>query len=124
MLMLTAFTASAQDAIFDKHPVKNIPFGKKLPPPDLANHPDNFLPEMISPGKSALKPAMRTYNSNTIKKDPAYFKQLLLDRRKLLPDWRKTQTPAFQNATSNPRREIDNDSDPDFHLLKDINALA
>ncbi len=86
MLMLTAFAAFTQDAAFDKHPVKNIPFGKKLPPPDLTIHPDKFLPEMISPGKSALRQDMRMHNANTIKKDPAYFKQLLLDRRKLLPE--------------------------------------
>ncbi|HXL54824.1 MAG TPA: hypothetical protein VN958_01120, partial [Chitinophagaceae bacterium] len=55
VLMLTALTGIAQNTTDRKSSVKdNIPFGKKLPPPDLTEYPDRSL--LLTPQVSINTP--------------------------------------------------------------------
>src|SRR6478752_5023153 len=83
MLMLTALTVIAQDAE-NLHPASKqiIPFGKKLPAPDLSTSPGRYQPGI--PGQAlnpALQSRMNAFKVNDIKKDPNRFMQQILQSR-------------------------------------------
>jgi len=119
VLMLIALAVTAQNATNKQHSVKDIiPFGKKLPVPDLSKYPGRPLPGITRPGtNTALMQGINSLNANMIKKDPDYYRQQLLKSR-------ATSVESFQR-NSTLAAEEGNRSCPtsDFHLTKDINAL-
>ncbi|MEP7229746.1 MAG: ELWxxDGT repeat protein [Ginsengibacter sp.] len=118
MLMLTAATSFAQDATNKRLSTKDdIPFGKKLPAPELTTPADISYSPMITVTKAVLSPDVSIRNANAVRKGPDDFRQLLQERR-------KKQTPLFQNATPNKGKENEINTNSNFHLLKDIDALA
>src|SRR6185436_1076580 len=82
LIMLTALTVVAQDGTDKKPSSENIPFGKKLPPPDLMNIQENSSRQM--PPNKVLTQAMKSNDKNAIKKALNDYRQQLVDRRKAL----------------------------------------
>ena len=119
--MLTVLTANAQEAI-EKRPLAkdNIPFGQKLPPPDITKLPGTSLPQMtytsINP---VLKPDKNNHDINAIKKNLEFHRQQLMDRIK-----EKTSNFPTNVTTNNAGRSNTSCPNSGFHLTKDINALA
>jgi ELWxxDGT repeat protein len=118
MLMLTALTSIAQNVTDKPNSVRdNIPFGKKLLPPNLINSPENSSQQMMQPGfNKLLMQAIKSHDKNAIKKT-------LDDYRQQLKNQSNTQALPIQgnNANANSSHASTNS---DFHLTKDINALA
>ncbi|MEP7377364.1 MAG: ELWxxDGT repeat protein [Chitinophagaceae bacterium] len=121
LLMLTVLTANAQDAIEKKHAAKDIiPFGQKLPPPDITRLSGTSLPQMTDPGINAvLKPDKNNRDINTIKKNLRYHRLQLQDKI-------KEQASNFPANVTPNNAGRSNTSCPGsgFRLTKDINALA
>ena len=119
MLLLTSLIAVAQNAASKKYSIQNIPFGKKLPPPDLITYPDKYSSQMFrqSPGATSLR-EIDIAQTKAAKANPEYFRQLLLDKRERLT--------SFPVETKSAVSKIENtdSTTPDFPLLKDINPLA
>ncbi|MCC6287934.1 MAG: T9SS type A sorting domain-containing protein [Chitinophagaceae bacterium] len=117
MMIVTAFAAIAQNAADKKFSVPDIPFGKKLLPPDFVNYPDKLLPQITPANKNtALIQTPGIHNTN--KKSPGYFRQLLQDRRKM------QTTDIDEQLTANARAKNTPPCNSNFHLIKDITALA
>ena len=86
LLMLTVLTVVAQDVTEKKISVPSIPFGKKLPLPDLTAYSEKFLPLTTQQGiNSSLMQNMPAPKLNAIHKSPDYYRQLFLERKKKLP---------------------------------------
>ncbi len=117
ILVLTGLAGNAQEAIFNPHTVKHIPFGKKLPPPEPVSARDEFLPELSLTAQSGGQRTLNMYNSNPQKKDAGYFRQLLLDKR-------KARAAFFQPETLVAKKGHEGNTNSHFNLLWDINALA
>jgi ELWxxDGT repeat protein len=121
VLTLTVHTGIAQDATYKKPSAKdNIPFGKKLPPPDISKFGDSSLPQMFYPNINAvLKPDKKSHDINAIRKK-------LEDHRPQLMDRIKEQTSNFPTnvIATNAGRKNTSCPNSGFHLTKDINALA
>src|SRR6478752_10624141 len=125
MLMLAALTAIAQDAR-QIHPASKqiIPFGQKLPAPDLTNTRSRLLQRMPVRGVSNrvgndFLQNIKSLNSKDFKKDPQALKQQLLEKRNSFISTmqkRNTATAAGLGSNSTP--------DLDFYLTKDINTLS
>ena len=79
--MFTMLTAVAQNATDKKQsPKDDIPFGKKLPPPDLMNDTDP-LQQMTQPNlNKLLMQAIKSHDKNAIKKTLDDYRQQLKDR--------------------------------------------
>jgi ELWxxDGT repeat protein len=117
-LLLTAYTCIAQDAMFKKPSQSMTPFGEKLPPPDMSKYQRRSFPGTVRAGTGNAFIRIKDLNANTIKKDPAAFKQLILQGRNI---------PASSpNVTARPAITTDDavTEQSDFHLTKDINALS
>ncbi len=123
MLLLTAHTGMAQDINDAKRSIKdNIPFGKKLPPPDLSVHQDNLVQQSNNSGQNiTLSQSNNITGRQTKKKDPEYFRQLFRNSRQI-------KSRFFQSESRNGIPEVNkknhNSSNCNIHLAKDINALA
>ena len=132
MLMLTALRGVAQNTEDVKRSIKDIiPFGKKLPPPDLTNHQDKFMPEMASPNigsvltrginhsdiHSVFTPGINHSDINEIKKNLDAYKQQLKEKI-------KEKISIFQGNSANTSQSPASSLNSNFHLTKDINALA
>jgi ELWxxDGT repeat protein len=121
MLMLTALTGIAQNTTYKQHSVKDIiPFGKQLPAPDLSKYPGKkSLPAVARPdANNASLQSINSLNANEIKKNPEYFRQQLLKSRALLSEsFHRSGAPAIDESNISSHNS-------DFHLTKDINALA
>jgi hypothetical protein len=118
MLMLTALTVVAQDATSKKPSPENIPFGKKLPPPDPAEYPGRSLPQMNHSNiNAALREGIKSHDINAIKKALDDYRQQLMEKR-------KEPTPDFPANVTNANRSHGSSHKSDFHLTKDINAIA
>jgi len=116
MLIIYFPTVIAQALPVKQHSVKDIiPFGKKLPLADPADFrgrafsmPDQYRKDML-PG---------LLNTNTARKDPAYYRQQiqnLRDAQTRIADRKGLYTPIEDNRGG---------SRSGFHLTRDINALA
>ena len=119
MLLLTTLRGLAQDISDIKPSVKdNISFGKKLPPPDLTNHPDKFMPQMTSAGiNTDLLPGIHKSDIKAMKKDlNAYKQQLMENRKEKILNFQRKSATAIQRPSSS--------LNSNFHLTKDINALS
>jgi trimeric autotransporter adhesin len=121
MLVFIALTAVAQRVTPQRHSVKDIiPFGKKLPPPDFTKSWGKPTPGFTNPGiNNALTKSRNLPDPNTIKKDPESYRQQLLNTRKL-------QRLSLSSNAAGPaaNAESERSGRPDFHLTRDINALA
>ena len=116
MLMFTALTAIAQNAADKKPSEENIPFGKKLLPPDLMNSPGSSSQQMMQPNlNKLLMQAIKTHDKNAIKKALDNYRQQLKDNNSQQALYiQRNNTTVHSNTSSNSN----------FHLTKDINALA
>ena len=83
LIIVTAIQSVAQNAINGKLSQKTaIPFGKKLPPPNLTILPGNSLPGEVRFDVHNLNmQRIKDFNANDIKKNPAQFKQQILQMR-------------------------------------------
>src|SRR5206468_404258 len=118
MLMLTALNVVAQDATEKKLSSENIPFGKELPHPDIAEYPGRSAPQMSRPNmNTALRQAVKSHDKNAIKKALDDYRQQLMDKR-------KEQTIDFPTNAADANLNHENSLNSNFHLLKAINALA
>jgi len=118
LLMLTALTVVAQDATDNKPSSENIPFGKKLPPPDLMRGHENSSRQIVPPNlNKLLMLAMKSNDKNGVKKALNDYKQQLMDKR-------EEQTIDFSTNVADANRNHENSPNSNFHLLKDVNALA
>ncbi len=119
ILMLTALKGLTQDINDIKPSVKDIiPFGKKLPPPDLTSHSDKFMPQMTSTGiNTKLLPGIHKPDINAMKKDLNAYKQHLMKER-------KEKISRYQLNSANAIQSPASSLNSNFHLTKDINALA
>jgi ELWxxDGT repeat protein len=118
MLLLTTCTCIAQDAMNKKPSQSIIRFGEKLPPPDLSKYQRISLPGTVRAGTGNAIIPIKDLNANTIKKDPAAFKQLILQRRNMPASSPNVNTiPAMTTDDAGTEQS-------DFHLTKDINALS
>ena len=118
MLILTALTVIAQDAADKPNSAKdNIPFGKKLPPPDLTEYSGSGMSQITNANINAtLTHGTNVHDAN--KNTPEYYRQLFLERKKM-------QAPLFEGSrTSDAKGGNKNSANSNFHLVKDINALA
>ena len=118
ILLLTTFTCIAQDATYKKPSQNIIPFGKKLPPPDLSKYQRKSFPGMVRPDANIALMRIKDFSANDIKKDPAAFKQMIMQRRNMHSSIAKFNTAPSINS------EITDAGQPDFQLTKDINALS
>ena len=117
MLMLTAFTVVAQNTVDKKPSVDNIPFGKKSPPPDIMNSSGNSSQQIMPVNlNKLLMQAIKTHDKNAIKKT-------LDDYRQQLKDQNNSQA-LYSKGNNINANSSDANSNSDFHLTKDINALA
>ncbi len=118
MLILIELTATAQNVVDKPNTQKdNIPFGKKLPPPDIMNSQTNSSQQIIQPGlNKLLMQAIKTHDKNAIKK-------VLDDYRQQLKENSNEQALHINGNNANSNSSHTN-SNSDFHLTKDINALA
>ncbi len=119
MLFALSINSKAQDGTDKKNSLKdNIPFGKKLPPSDLSEYAGKSLPQitnsMINPG---FKQALRHHDINTMKKTMGDLKQQLKEKRT-----QQIFNNRFGVINANQNRRGSHTGD--FHLTKDINALA
>ncbi len=114
-LMFTSLTVIAQNATDKKLPAENIPFGKKLPPPDIMVSPGSSSQQMMQPNfNKLLMQAIKTHDKNAIKKTLDDYRQQLKNQ---------SNPQALYNKGNNSVHSYAN-SNSDFHLTKDINALA
>src|SRR4051812_11149419 len=115
MLLLTALTVAAQDEAG-----ATIPFDKKLPPTDRKPIRDRFLPNKVKNNISRTQLlSIKSLNTKDIQNYPDRLKQLLQENRNNLMQMHRRTTATAGN--------LGNSSTPlnaDFHLTKDINALA
>ena len=119
MLMFTALAAVAQDATEKKYSEQNIPFGKKLPTPDLNDYADNSLMQNFNlAANGTFRHNANVLSDNKIHKTPEYFRQLFLERKKM------QATLCAQNKLPVMNIKNVNSSDINFHLTKDIDSLA
>lgn len=117
MLTLTTFAGIAQNIDPGKPGAKDIiPFGKKLPPPDIRNHVEKYLPQMISTNADVIQGA-NIFNPNAIKKNPQHFKKLM--EKKRLPRESLQEYIAPVTGESN-----EGENNLQVHLVKDIDSLA
>ena len=121
IIMFTALKTVAQNAMNVKSAEKTtIPFGKKLPPPSLTILPGNSLPGKVRSGMPNLSvQRIKDLNANDIKKDPARFKQQILQMRGShnAGILQKKSAAATDFTTAN-------EDNSNFHITRDINALA
>ena len=118
MLMHTALNLFAQNTDDAKPSVKdNIPFGKKMPAPDLNNHPDKFMPPITQPLTNALNPATHYSDINAMRSNLPLYRQQLMEKR-------RTKISDFQSNNANTAQRPISSLKSGFHLTKDINALA
>ncbi len=116
MLLLTTYTTVAQNVTGNPNSVKdNIPFGKKLPPPEFMNNAGNSSQQMMQPElNKLLMQAIKSHDKNAIKTTINDYRQQLKDRS----NQQALHIPE-NNAMANHAS-----SNSNFHLIKDINALA
>ncbi|HVX25883.1 MAG TPA: ELWxxDGT repeat protein [Parafilimonas sp.] len=118
-LSIFATTVKAQNAATGKFSVQNIPFGKKLPPPDLTVNQSAFMQKMPAENMLAsFMPQQRMSHQNAMGKSPEYYRQLFLERKKMLTSLSSQNTSAYANNA------INGNSDIMFNLTKDIDSLA
>ncbi|HYK47562.1 MAG TPA: ELWxxDGT repeat protein, partial [Parafilimonas sp.] len=117
LLMLTALTVVGQDATNNKPSSENIPFGKKLPPPDVLSSPENSSQQRMPPNlNTTLMQAIKSHDKNAIKKALNNYGQQLKNQR-----IEESLRIPENNANANSSQA---NSNSNFHLTKDINALA
>jgi ELWxxDGT repeat protein len=120
MLLLAACTVIAQDGKYKIPPSNDVLPGMQhsLPLNPTANR-EKFLQRMAKRnGDTASLAGKDSIDINEVKKNPALFKELVLDHKKDLTPFTKPYAVAggqLGNAGS---------ISPGFHLTKDINALA
>ena len=119
MLLALSINSNAQEGSDKRPSVKNnIPFGKKLPPPDLTEDAERSLPQTTNSNiYKSLMQGKNHHDINAIKKAMTDYRQQLLEKR-------KERTPDFQIKFANADKRHGHGNNCDFHLTKDINALA
>ncbi len=119
MLLLTVLTGLGQDVDDIKPSAKDIiPFGKKLPPPDLIKNQGKSLTQISSADiNTDLAPAMHKPDINAIKKNLGAYKQQIIEQR-------KASIQNYQRNSPNTIQIPASSVNSNFHLTKDINALA
>ncbi len=126
MLLLTAPSAIAQDAATKPYSAKSdIPFGKKLPPPDVSNERGESLAPIMSPNiNNVLKLNSNHQRINSINKNINEYRQQFFQN--INEKSRNEQTfHASENAiAARSNRSNSCTTVSGFHLTKDINALA
>ncbi|HYK43967.1 MAG TPA: ELWxxDGT repeat protein, partial [Parafilimonas sp.] len=115
MIMYTALAGLAQNGAYKEPPAKDIfQFGQRRSLPDLSKYPGISLQGT----NTAFMKGINSFNANEIKKHPEEFKQQLQKGRAI-------GSQSFQrnhmHAANGPEG---NNSHSDFHLTKDLNALA
>src|SRR6478609_3052181 len=81
MLLFTALTVVAQNAVDKKPAESNIPFSKKLPLPDIMNSSGNSSQEVMKADlNKLLMHAIKTHDKNAIKKALDDYRQQLKDK--------------------------------------------
>ncbi len=116
MLLFTTFTVVAQNAVDKKPSSDNIPFGKKLPPPDIMNNANSPSGQVTQPNlNKLLTQAIKTHDKNAMKKALNNFRQQSKENNE--QGLHANENYANMNSGHTA-------SNSDFHLVKDINALA
>ena len=119
LLTFTGLSVIAQDAT-NKHlsAKDNIPFGKKLPPPDLTRDAVKSLPQIMHSDKNtSLMPGIHHPDINTIKKNLDDYKQQLKNNK-------SSGSKSSQVDVTGAMGRHHHSGNSGFHLTKDINALA
>ncbi len=119
ILLLTALRCLAQDANDIKPSAKDIiPFGKKLPPPDVIKTQDKSLIQAASTNlNNGLTPGIHKSDINAMKNSLNTWKQQLMEER-------KENVSNYQVNSANTTQSPASSLGLDFHLTKDINSLA
>jgi ELWxxDGT repeat protein len=119
VMIFTAFTVVAQHATNKTLSAKdNIPFGEKLPPPDLTEFFQGSAGITRANTIATSMQSMRVPGADKIKKTPEYYEQLLLERRKM-------QTSIFEkSAAEDVKAGNETSLNSNFNLIKDINTLS
>ena len=104
--MAFAFTAqilNGQSSLYPQSNIKNIPFGKKLPPPSSVYVQEKNIPHSVPCAKF-----------DSVTKQMKWF----------FPNQNQTQNYQQQHIGGTISNNVLNSLAPDFHLVKDINKLA
>ena len=120
MLIFAVCTTFAQDGKYKIPPSKDvIPYSPQSPPLDFTANREKFLQRLAKQNNNpASMPGKDSFDINEIRKNPALFKQLVLEHRKDLTPFTRP------NAVTGSQLESASITGSGFHLTRDINALA